>query len=76
MSTTTTYTTHGSVRGGCGHTHRTLDATERCRQRDADECASLGGGAYSDRQVVHSDMSALTLEEVNCLAVMVYDDAL
>jgi len=51
----TTYTCSGSVRGCCGVTHRTIDAARRCCDRDQRGCASLGGGAYSDRSVVASD---------------------
>jgi hypothetical protein len=44
------WTTYGSVRGGCGHLHRTVEAAARCRQRDAHGCAVQGG--YSDRAVM------------------------
>lgn len=47
------YTTEGSVRGSCGHEHRTLDAVLRCLERDQRGCASQGG--YSDRRVVRTD---------------------
>lgn len=47
-----TYTTIGSVRGTCGHNHRTIAAAYRCCQRDHNACAGLGGGAYSDRYIV------------------------
>ncbi len=43
----TTYTTRGSVRGSCGHNHRTLKAAEKCIQADQARCRSQGG--YSDR---------------------------
>lgn len=43
------YTTYGSVRGGCGHQHRTVEAAERCLNDDQNGCASQGG--YSDRRV-------------------------
>ena len=62
--TATTYTTLGSVRGGCGHAHRTLATALRCRRRDDAACGSVGGGAYSDRRVVHAaDHSPLTDSE-------------
>ena len=48
-----TYTCSGSVRGSCGHKHRTVGAAERCRQRDADGCRSQGG--YTDRSVCRTD---------------------
>lgn len=44
------YTTAGSIRGCCGHTHRTLSGALRCLQRDEDGCGSQGG--YSDRRIV------------------------
>lgn len=50
---TTYYTTSGSVRGDCGHHHRTLSGADRCLQRDMDGCASQGG--YSDRRIVAID---------------------
>lgn len=53
----TTYTTTGEVRGECGHTHRTYAAALACVSRDRRDCASLGGGAYSDRHVVEIDGS-------------------
>jgi len=42
-----TWMSWGSVRGGCGHAHRTKTAAERCLDRDARGCAQQGG--YSDR---------------------------
>ncbi len=45
----------GSVRGCCGVAHRTRDAAERCSAADQRDCASLGGGAYSDRRPVSAD---------------------
>jgi len=41
------WTCRGSVRGGCGHTHYTLDAAEQCCRHDATACRRSGG--YSDR---------------------------
>ena len=52
---TTTYTTSGSVRGGCGHAHRTVEAAVRCLARDQASCHRCGGGAYSDREVIGLD---------------------
>lgn len=43
----------GSVRGACAHRHRDPTTAARCAKRDQAACASLGGGAYSDRIVVH-----------------------
>jgi hypothetical protein len=48
---TTTYTTTGSVRGNCGHRHKTVRAAAACAEKDARDCRSLSGGAYSDRSV-------------------------
>lgn len=45
-----TYTTYGSVRGCCGHKHKTSEAAEKCLDRDQKGCRSQGG--YSDRSVV------------------------
>jgi hypothetical protein len=59
----TTYEAIGSVRGECGHQHRTIAGAERCRQRDADACGRLGGGAYSDREVRRTDGEPLTDRE-------------
>lgn len=50
--TTTRYIARGSVRGDCGHLHRSLHAAERCVEADQRACRSLpGGNAYSDRDV-------------------------
>lgn len=43
------FTTWGSVRGDCGHAHRTIEAAEACRSRDSRGCRSQGG--YSDREI-------------------------
>ncbi len=43
------YTTWGSVRGCCGHAHKTVEAAEACIDKDHRDCASQGG--YSDREV-------------------------
>ena len=50
---TTTYTTEGSVRGSCGHKHRTLQGAADCLKRDAAGCRSQGG--YSDRSLYQID---------------------
>ena len=49
----TTYTNIGSVRGSCGHTHRTVSGAIRCLDRDQSGCAGQGG--YSDRVIKDSD---------------------
>jgi len=63
----TTYHAIGSVRGECGHQHKTIAGAEKCRQRDADECGRLGGGAYSDRIVARTDGEPLTEVEMAAL---------
>jgi len=44
------YTTYGSVRGCCGHRHRTIRAAVLCAANDQESCHDQGG--YSDREVV------------------------
>lgn len=55
------YTTSGSVRGSCGHRHRTVAAATKCMRRDHEGCVSQGG--YSDRIIlfVHVDGQSRTL---------------
>jgi hypothetical protein len=43
----TRYSVYGSVRGNCGHKHRTIEAAHACFMRDAASCQRVGG--YSDR---------------------------
>lgn len=45
------YVAHGSIRGSCGHKHRSIATAQACCDRDQAACGSLGGGAYSDRSV-------------------------
>jgi hypothetical protein len=56
--TTAYYTTDGSVRGDCGHKHRTVEAARRCLDKDQRGCSSQGG--YSDRRVVAVDTDGQT----------------
>ena len=49
----TTYTTRGSVRGTCGHRHRTIGAAVRCLLADQSGCRNNGG--YSDRVIRVTD---------------------
>ncbi len=42
----------GSVRGSCGHKHRTLSGAAACLRRDRVGCKKQGG--YSDRHVKRS----------------------
>lgn len=60
---TTRYKAHGSVRGSCGHNHRSITTANACAERDASRCESLGGGAYSDRRVVRCDGRSLDDDE-------------
>lgn len=44
---------YGSVRGECGHKHRTPRTAALCVERDARACKRLpGGNSYSDRLVI------------------------
>jgi len=47
--TMTTYTTRGSVRGSCGHQHKTMAAALSCLMADQSGCRTHGG--YSDRYI-------------------------
>ncbi len=51
------YTCIGSVRGCCGHKHRSLKTAARCLDRDIKGCRKQGG--YSDRYVRFVDGSRL-----------------
>jgi hypothetical protein len=41
------YSVSGSVRGDCGHKHRSVETAHACFQRDSNYCGRQGG--YSDR---------------------------
>lgn len=56
-----TYTTRGSVRGTCGHNHRSMRTAVRCLLHDQSGCRSQGG--YSDRMVTHADGSPWTQDD-------------
>jgi hypothetical protein len=60
-----TYTTQGSVRGCCGHQHKTIKTAQRCINRDHAGCVRQGG--YSDRSVVKGDGSELDQDELELL---------
>ena len=47
-----TYSVSGSVRGDCGHKHRSIKTARRCYLRDHKGCQSQGG--YSDRTTIHA----------------------
>ena len=71
--TTVTYSAVGSVRGSCGHAHRTAAAAQRCADRDHRGVrAGHGRSAYSDRTVARSDGRPLTEREADeCEAVRI-----
>ncbi len=48
--TTVIFSTYGSVRGCCGHKHKTREGADKCLTSDQKGCKSQGG--YSDRSVV------------------------
>ena len=56
-----TYTTTGSVRGNCGHAHRSIEAAYQCLRADQKGCDNQGG--YSDRSVVRKDGESFTAQE-------------
>lgn len=66
MTTTTetiAYTTNGSVRGECGHVHRTYATAAACIARDHAGCKLQGG--YSDRHVVPITLAdALAMDRI------------
>ena len=64
----TRYDVRGSVRGTISKNHRTLSAAVRSMRRDCRQCASLGGGAYSDARIVRSDGEPLTEAEYEEIA--------
>lgn len=53
MMNKTYYFCNGSVRGNCGHHHKTVEAAAKCAERDCAGCRAQGG--YSDRTVRGSD---------------------
>lgn len=59
----TKYTTLGTVRGSCGHNHKTIQAAYNCLRKDQKDVNSLGGGAYSDRIIVRASMEELDGDE-------------
>lgn len=49
MQTEIYYTCVGSIRGKCGHAHRTIENAEKCCADDQSACKRQGG--YSDRNI-------------------------
>jgi hypothetical protein len=65
------YIAKGSVRGECGHKHKTVEAAERCREKDVKSVlvnnpSTYPTRAYSDRRVIaveYGEERQLTEEE-------------
>lgn len=55
------YTTDGSVRGSCGHKHRSIRTAFNCLAEDHAGC--VGQGGYSDRRIVRVDGKELSDDE-------------
>ena len=51
------FTTHGPVRGGCGHLHRSREGAARCQHADHVGCIDAGG--HSDRSILKADQSGV-----------------
>ena len=51
----------GSVRGWCGHYHRTITGAFRCLERDRAGCRGQGG--YSDRWIYRTGNNALSVAD-------------
>ena len=64
----TRYVVRGSVRGTISANHRTLSAAVRSMRRDCRQCASLGGGSYSDAYIERTDGEPLTEAEYEEIA--------
>ena len=69
---TTKYTTIGEVCGSCEHAHRTIYAAFQCVSKHRRGCNSMGG--YSDRGIVHSDLSPLSEDELAKLEEIEMDE--
>ena len=70
----TTYTTIGSVRGECGHRHKSIATAVRCIDKDDRGCKrSCGSDAYSDRVVRYTGGAKLPQDDYEDIAAGVYD---
>ena len=60
------YVAEGSVRGSCGHAHRTIKGAFDCAAKDqrAVKRGNPGGGSYSDREVARADGMAMSEDEI------------
>ena len=72
------YEARGSVRGSCGHRHRTIAAAQACADRDQRGVRRCYPGtfptfAYSDRYVVRLDGEPLSGAEERELVVACQD---
>ena len=70
----TRYDVRGSVRGTISTNHRALSAAVRSMRRDCRQCASLGGGSYSDVGIERSDGEPLTDAELDTIADLTDSD--
>ena len=68
------YDVRGSVRGTISTNHCTLSGAVRSMRRDCRQCASIGGGSYSDASIERSDGEPLTDDE--CEEIERIEDAL
>lgn len=66
------YYAEGSVRGACGHRHRTIESVARCIARDQFGCADQGG--FSDRYVRTNDWRQLDAQQRDDIAARVADE--
>ena len=67
----TRYDVRGSVRGTISTNHRTLSGAVRSMRRDCRQCASLGGGSYSDARIERSDGEPLTDAELDMISDLI-----
>lgn len=74
MEKALTYTTRGSVRGSCGHRHRSLRTTIACLKRDTAGCQAQGG--YSDRQALRTDGTDINSDELDYVVAALSNDPL
>lgn len=59
------YISSGSVRGSCGHNHRTVEGAFNCVKRDRKDCFRQRG--YSDRWIKRSDGLPLSENEMELI---------
>ncbi len=62
MTQDTRYEVSGNVRGLISK-HYTLREAIKSKERDHRQCAALGGGAYSDATIHHTDGTTVSDEE-------------